>query len=213
MAQEILKIKVVIVDDHLLVLEGLKSLLGGNKEIKLVNSCTTGAEALSFLEETLVDIVLLDINLPDMNGIDICQHISKKHPDVSVIGLSTYGERSIINQMITNGAKGYLLKNVTEAELIEAIQKVYRGNFYFGSEVQKVMANTIFHSYGSTPKLTKRERQILKLVVSGKTNNLIAEELFISPLTVDTHRRNLMKKMKVSNTASLVKMAIEKALV
>ena len=113
---------------------------------------------------------------------------------VDVIGLSTYGERSIINQMISNGAKGYLLKNVTESELIEAINKVYRGKYYYGSEIQQAMANTIFHTMGSTPRLTKREKQILKLIVSGKTTNGIAEELFISPLTVETHRRNLMKK-------------------
>jgi DNA-binding NarL/FixJ family response regulator len=213
MALGTLKINVVIVDDHPLVIEGLKSLLGAKKDIRVLTSCTTGKEALAYMETALVDIVLLDINLPDMSGIDVCELITKNYPKVLVIGLSTYGERSIINQMITNGAKGYLLKNVTETELIEAIYKVYRGNFYFGAEVQKVMANTIFHTYGNTPRLTKREKQILKLVVSGKTNMLIADELFISPLTVDTHRRNLMKKMNVSNTASLVKMAIEKSLV
>lgn len=213
MALSTMKIKVLIVDDHPLVIEGLKSLLGGNKDIKVIQSCNDGNQAMEFLETTFVDIVLLDINLPDMSGIDVCELITKKHPSIAVIGLSTYGERSIINQMITNGAKGYLLKNVTETELVEAINKVYRGNCYFGVEVQKAMANTIFHSLGNTPRLTKREKQILKLVVSGKTNNQIAEELFISPLTVETHRRNLMKKMKASNTASLVKIAIEKALV
>ncbi|WP_246865790.1 response regulator [Croceivirga thetidis] len=208
-----MKIKVLIVDDHPLVIEGLKSLLRGNQDIKVVESCNDGYHALQYLQNNFVDIVLLDINLPDTSGIDICEQISKKHPTIAVIGLSTYGERSIINQMISNGAKGYLLKNVTETELIEAINKVYRGNVYFGVEVQKAMANTIFHSMGNTPRLTKREKQILKLIVSGKTNNQIAEELFISPLTVETHRRNLMKKMKASNTASLVKIAIEKALV
>lgn len=212
MALSTVKIKVLIVDDHPLVIEGLKSLLRGNKDIKVVESCNDGYHALQYLQNNFVDIVLLDINLPDTSGIDICEQISKKYPLISVIGLSTYGERSIINQMISNGAKGYLLKNVTEIELIEAINKVYRGNVYFGVEVQKAMANTIFHSMGSTPRLTKREKQILKLIVSGKTNNQIAENLFISPLTVETHRRNLMKKMKASNTASLVKIAIEKAL-
>lgn len=213
MALSTVKIKVLIVDDHPLVIEGLKSLLRGNQDIKVVESCNTGNHALQYLQNNFVDIVLLDINLPDTSGIDICEQISKRYPMIAVIGLSTYGERSIINQMISNGAKGYLLKNVTETELIEAINKVYRGNVYFGVEVQKAMANTIFHSMGNTPRLTKREKQILKLIVSGKTNNQIAEELFISPLTVETHRRNLMKKMKASNTASLVKIAIEKALV
>jgi DNA-binding NarL/FixJ family response regulator len=213
MALSTVKIRVLIVDDHPLVIEGLKSLLRDNGDIRVLASCNNGKDALEFLNENQVDIVLLDINLPDMSGIDICELITRKQKDIAVIGLSTYGERSIINQMISNGARGYLLKNVTEIELIEAINTVYRGNCYFGVEVQKAMANTIFHSLGNTPRLTKREKQILKLVVSGKTNNQIAEDLFISPLTVETHRRNLMKKMKVSNTASLVKMAIEKSLV
>jgi DNA-binding NarL/FixJ family response regulator len=213
MALSTIKIKVLIVDDHPLVIEGLKSLLRSNKDIQVVESCNDGKQAIEFLGNNMVDIVLLDINLPDMSGIDVCELITKKFSNSAVIGLSTYGERSIINQMITNGAKGYLLKNVTEHELIEAINKVYRGNCYFGVEVQKAMANTIFHSLGNTPRLTKREKQILELIVSGKTNNQIADGLFISPLTVETHRRNLMKKMKATNTASLVKIAIDKALV
>jgi len=208
-----LKIKVLIVDDHPLVIEGLKSLLREKFDIKVVSSCVNGEEALTFLKNAVVDIVLLDINLPDMNGIDVCEVISENYPSTSVIGLSTYGERSIINQMISKGAKGYLLKNVTEVELVEAIHKVHGGNCYFGAEIQKAMANTIFHSLGNTPRLTKREKQILKLIVSGKTNNQIADGLFISSLTVETHRRNLMKKMQASNTASLVKMAIERSLV
>lgn len=213
MALSTIKIKVVIVDDHPLVIEGLKSLLNNQKDMRVVSSCATGADVLRFLKNEAADIVLLDINLPDMNGIDVCKSISMAYTDVSVIGLSTYGERSIINQMIANGAKGYLLKNVTEQELVEAINKVYRGQYYYGAEIQKAMANTIFQSQGNTPRLTKREKQILKLVVTGKTTNQIAGELCISPLTVETHRRNLMKKMDASNTASLVKIAIDRALV
>lgn len=207
------KIKVAIVDDHPLVIEGLKALLRGKKDISVVYCCENGTDILTFLKTNWVDIVLLDINLPDIVGTEVCKHISKDHKNTSVIGLSTYGERSIINQMISNGAKGYLLKNVTESELTEAINKVYRGKYYYGSEIQQAMASTIFHSMGNTPRLTKREKQILELIVSGKTTNNIAQELFISPLTVETHRRNLMKKVDASNTASLVKIAIEKALV
>ncbi|GGG51696.1 DNA-binding response regulator [Croceivirga lutea] len=213
MALSNIKIRVVIVDDHPLVIEGLKSLLKGHKDIKVEACCTTGNEALEFLKQHQADIVLLDINLPDVSGTEICKVIANEYENTFVIGLSTYGERSIINQMISNGAKGYLLKNVTESELVEAISKVYRGHYYYGIEIQKAMANTIFHTMGNTPRLTKREKQILKLIVSGKTTNKIADELFISPLTVETHRRNLMKKMDASNTASLVKIAIEKVLV
>jgi len=213
MIPEIIKIKVVIVDDHQLVIEGLKSLLKSCQEIKVVASFKTGNEALKYIETSSVDVVLLDINMPDINGIDVCNSITKNYKDIAVIGLSTYNDRSIINQMISNGAKGYLLKNVTESELIEAIAKVYRGSYYYGSEIQKVMANTIFQTLGEIPRLTKREKQILKEIVSGKTTNTIAEELFISSLTVETHRRNLMKKMNAPNVASLVKIAIDKMLV
>jgi len=213
MIPEIIKIKVVIVDDHQLVIEGLKSLLKSCQEIKVVASFKTGNETLKYLETSSVDVVLLDINMPDINGIDVCNSITKNYKDIAVIGLSTYNDRSIINQMISNGAKGYLLKNVTESELIEAIAKVYRGSYYYGSEIQKVMANTIFQTLGEIPRLTKREKQILKEIVSGKTTNTIAEELFISSLTVETHRRNLMKKMNAPNVASLVKIAIDKMLV
>ena len=212
MRPDILKIKVVIVDDHQLVIEGLKSLLRPYEHIKVVASFSSGKGILEFLEKATVDIVLLDIKLPDMSGIKICEKIRKRHAEVDIIGLSTYGERSIINQMIGNGAKGYLLKNVTEVELIEAIKKVYRGGHYYGNEVQQAMADTIFHTLGDTPRLTKREKQVLKLIVSGKTSSEIAEELFISHLTVETHRRNLMKKMNATNTASLVRIAIEKVL-
>lgn len=213
MKPDILKIKVVIIDDHQLVIEGLKSLLQASKDIKVVGNFKTGSEGLHFFKKNQVDVVLLDINLPDINGIDVCKEITKHYKKVAVIGLSTYGERSIINQMISNGAKGYLLKNVTESELIEAINKVYRGNYYYGNEIQKTMVNTIFQTMGEMPRLTKREKQILQQIVSGKTTNAIAEELFISPLTVETHRRNLMKKMNAPNVATLVKIAIEKMLV
>lgn len=208
-----LKIKVTIVDDHPLVIEGLRSLLKPYDHIKVIGSFDSGKGILEFLKENSVDIVLLDINLPDINGIEVCERIRTLHDNVDVIGLSTYGERSIINQMIANGAKGYLLKNVTQVEIFEAIQKVYRGKHYYGNEVQQVMADTIFHTLDDHPRLTKREKQVLKFIVSGKTSSEIAKELFISQLTVETHRRNLMKKMNASNTASLVRIAIEKVLV
>ena len=207
------KIRVVIVDDHPLVIEGLKALLKFNQDIKVVFTCDNGEALKAYLKNNLVDIVLLDINLPNESGVDICKQLSTQYPEVAIIGLSTYGEYSIVNQMIVNGAKGYLLKNVTETELVKAIKKVYVGKHYYGEEIQEVLANAIFHRQEAKPRLTSREKQILKLIVDGHTNNKIADELFISPLTVETHRRNLMKKMKASNTASLVKIAIKESMV
>lgn len=213
MSADILKIKVAIVDDHPLVIEGIKSLLQPYKNIKVVGSLKTGEEALTFFKQNPVDVVLLDINLPDLSGIDICKKLHQNHKDIAAIALSTYCDRSMVNQMIANGAKGYLLKNVTEAELIEAINKVYRGGCYYGVEIQKIMASSILQNVGETPKITTREHQVLEKIVAGKTTNTIAEELCISPLTVETHRRNLMKKLNVPNVAALVKIAMDKMLV
>ncbi len=206
-------IKVMIVDDHTLVVEGLKSLLANHEIVKVNCSFENGKPAIEYLACNLIDVVLLDINLPDINGIEVCQIIFKNHPNVKVIGLSTYSDRSIINQMISNGAKGYLLKNVSAEELITAITTVNNDGNYYGSEIQKLMADTIFQSMDQAPRLTKREKQILKLIAEGKTTNQIGEELFISPLTVETHRRNMMKKLKAPNVASLIKIATEKMLI
>jgi len=133
--------------------------------------------------------------------------------NVGILGLSTYSEPSIINQMIKNGVKGYLLKNATADELVNAISQVHEGNFYFGSEIQKILADSVTQESKDLPKLTRREKHILKLIADGKTTNTIADELFISPLSVETHRRNLMQKLEVSNAASLIRIAVEKKLI
>lgn len=139
--------------------------------------------------------------------------ILNKRATIKILGLSTYSEPSIINQMIKNGVKGYLLKNATSDELVNAISQVHKGNFYFGSEVQKILADSVSQESKNIPKLTRRETHILRLIADGKTTNSIAEELFISPLTVETHRRNLMQKLEVSNAASLIKIAVEHKLI
>jgi len=141
------------------------------------------------------------------------KYILDKRATINILGLSTYSEPSIINQMIKNGVKGYLLKNATSDELVTAICQVHEGNFYFGSEVQKILADSVTQESKDLPKLTRRETHILRLIADGKTTNIIAEELFISPLTVETHRRNLMQKMEVSNAASLIKIAVERKLI
>ncbi|MEH6681256.1 MAG: response regulator transcription factor [Sediminicola sp.] len=205
-------IHIVIVDDHPMVLEGLRSLLGDDESIRISACFTNATETLAYLEGNRVDVILLDVNLPDINGVEMGKMVRERHPAIKILGLSTYSEPSIINQMIKNGAKGYLLKNATADELVNAITQIYNGHFYFGSEVQKILADSVSQEGKDTPKLTRREKHILQLIADGKTTNAIAEELFISPLTVETHRRNLMQKMEVSNAAALVKVAIEKSL-
>lgn len=206
-------INVLIVDDHPMVIEGLKTLLGDAKTIVVSQFFTNGKDTLDYLDTELPDVILLDVNLPDINGVEMVKLILAKRPSIHILGLSTYSEPSIINQMIKNGVKGYLLKNATADELVMAISQAHRGNFYFGSEVQKMLADSVSQDQKDIPKLTRRETHILKLIADGKTTNTIAEELFISPLTVETHRRNLMQKLEVSNAASLIKVAVEKKLI
>ena len=206
-------ISVLIVDDHPMVIEGLKMLLNDNQTIEVQTHFTNGQDTLDFLEKEIVDVILLDVNLPDINGVEMVKFILDKRATIKILGLSTYSEPSIINQMIKNGVKGYLLKNATSDELATAISQVYKGNFYFGTEVQKILADSVSQDSKDLPKLTRRETHILRLIADGKTTNIIAEELFISPLTVETHRRNLMQKLEVSNAASLIKIAIEQKLI
>lgn len=206
-------ISVLIVDDHPMVIEGLKTLLAGESKIHIKNHFTNGKDTLNFLKNNTCDIVLLDVNLPDINGVEMVGMLLNLRPTMGILGLSTYSEPSIINQMIRNGVKGYLLKNATSNELVEAISSVHQGKFYFGSEIQKILADSVTQVNKDVPKLTRREKHILELIAEGKTTNTIADQLFISPLTVETHRRNLMQKLEVSNAASLIKVALEKKLI
>ena len=206
-------VEIIIVDDHPMVIEGLKTLLGDDERVHVKNHFTNGRETLEFFENDSVDVVLLDVNLPDINGVEMVKLILEKRSTIKILGLSTYSEPSIINQMIKDGVKGYLLKNATADELVNAITQAQRGQFYFGIEIQKILADSVSQETESVPKLTRREKHILGLIGEGKTTNQIAEELFISPLTVETHRRNLMQKLEVSNVASMVKFAVENGLI
>lgn len=206
-------IEILIVDDHPMVIEGLKTLLGDDERVHVRTHFTNGTDTLGYLEKETADVILLDVNLPDINGVEMVDKILDIRPKIGILGLSTYSEPSIINQMIKNGVKGYLLKNATADELVNAISQVHQGNFYFGSEVQKILADSVAQEDKTLPKLTRRETHILRLIAEGKTTNTIAEELFISPLTVETHRRNLMQKLEVSNAASLIKLAVEHNLI
>lgn len=206
-------IDIIIVDDHPMVIEGLKMLLDGAGAIRIKEYFSNGSDTLDYLITGTTDVILLDVNLPDINGVEMVGRILELRPGVKILGLSTYSEPSIINQMIKNGVKGYLLKNATALELENAIKQVYSGLFYFGAEVQKILADTVTQEASTLPKLTRREKDVLKLITEGMTTNTIADTLFISPLTVETHRRNLMQKLQVSNVAGLVKMALERKLI
>lgn len=205
-------ITVIIVDDHPVVMEGLRSLLEKNESLEIVNCFTSGSETLDWLKHQSADMVLLDISLPDINGADLCLKIKKMYPSTCVLAISNHNERSIIAQMLQNGASGYLLKNSSGEELIRSIMDAIQGHLTLSMEVQSILANGDL-SFRQMPRLTRREKEILKMVAEGMTTADIGDKLFISPLTVETHRRNLMQKFEVSNTASLIRIAMEQKLI
>ncbi|ERJ59302.1 hypothetical protein M472_11005 [Sphingobacterium paucimobilis HER1398] len=204
-------IKLAIVDDHPMILEGLKSLL--EKDTKLhVFSFTKGATVIDFIQENKIDVVLLDIVLSDGNGLDFCKIIKQKAPQSVVIALSNQAERSIIFRFLENGGNGYILKNADSQEIIEGIEKALIGDLALSKEVQEIMLRTSVTDF-ELPRLTKREKQILQAITKGNTSAEIAEQLFISVITVETHRRNLLQKFKAKNMMELVKIATENQLI
>lgn len=201
--------KVFIVDDHYMVIEGIRSLLQNEKNIEWLGHATNAASCLAFLKQQQPDVILMDINLPDKSGIDLCREVKEKYPSVFIIGLSTYNQQSFIQKMMDNGSSGYVLKNATQHELMEAIETVARGKTFFSNEA----AQTLQKKEVAKVILTRREVEVLGLIAEGMTNNAIAQKLFISPTTVDTHRKNLLAKLEAKNTASLIRMATQLQLI
>ncbi len=206
------KLRTVIVDDHPIVIEGLKTLLKNEDNLDIVGGFSNGVQLLSYLDRNPVDLALLDVTLPDINGMDLCQLIKGKFPMLTILILSNHTERSIIMQTIQNGASGYLLKNSSLDELRQCIASAVTGNICYSKEVVEIISRPTKNQLRNTPQLTRREKQILLLLAQGKTSQNIAQELFLSPLTVDTHRRNLMQKFEVKNVAELIAAAHQQQL-
>ncbi len=199
--------KIFIVDDHYMVIEGIHSLLQNEKNIEWMGHASNGASCLAFLIHEKPDVILMDINLPDINGIDLCKTVKLKYPDIYIIGLSTFNQQSFIEKMMENGASGYVLKNATQQELMEAINTVAEGKQYLSFDAALALRKPEHEN--DTPVITRREKEVLALIADGMTNNEIAQTLFISVTTVDTHRKNLLAKFNARNTAALVKIAMQ----
>lgn len=194
--------KLFIVDDHYMVIEGIRSLIQ-QEGIEWIGHAMNATSCLAFLKKQLPDIILMDINLPDKSGIDLCKEVKEKYPSVFIIGLSTFNQQSFIEKMMANGASGYVLKNVSQEELIRAIEVVSKGKIFLSDEASR----TLRKSKEAAIVLTRREKEVLELIAEGLTNNEVAQKLFISPSTVDTHRKNILIKFGVNNTAHLIKKA------
>lgn len=210
-------INVLIVDDHKILRDGIKAILSGNKNINIIGECSDGAEVADFIEGKSIDVVLMDIKMPKQNGIETTKQLLKINPNLKVLTLSMHNEETYIVNMLKAGASGYILKNTGETELFEAINKVYNGEIFYSLEVANVMMSKYMNNVTkskstnfeiSVDDLTRREKEIIVHIANELTNQEIAERLFISPRTVDTHRRNLLQKLGVKNTAGLVKFAM-----
>lgn len=201
------QIKVFIVDDHYMIIEGIKALLNADADIEFIGHASTVASCLSFLQRNEPDVVLLDINLPDGNGIELCGKIHTQYPALKILGLSTFNEASFIEDIIKNGASGYVLKNASQQELSIAIKNVFSGQKYLSYEASLILRQHVEDE--GIPAVTRREKEVLALIADGLTNQEIADKLIISLSTVETHRKNLLAKFRVKNTASLVKVAMQ----
>lgn len=206
-------IKLFITDDHAIVIHGIMQALESHEDIRVVDSAQNAAQTIHKLNQIKPDVLLLDVHLPDQDGVDLCRVISKTFPELKIIGLTTYTQVSFITEMLRNGAHGYLFKNTAEAELAEAIRTVHSGEQYLSDEVQQrlIAKATRRKTSGNSfiPKLTRREKEVLELIVEEFTNQEIAERLFITVSTVETHRMNLCTKLNARNTAGLVKNALK----
>ena len=206
------KINVLLTDDHQLIIDGLKSLLKDQDDINVSAEANNGREALRILGFLPVDVVLMDIDMPVMNGIETLKEVKKQYPDVKVIILSMHNEAGMIKSLIDLGANGYLLKSCTQDEVVSAIRKVAAGQASFSTDVTMALLKTANQEQKSE-FLTERETEILKMIAAGYSNKEIGDKLFISHRTVDTHRTNLMKKISVNNIAGLISYAIKNGIV
>jgi DNA-binding NarL/FixJ family response regulator len=211
-----MNIKVGITDDHLLVINGLRAMLEKFDHISVIFSENSGDALLKRLKIEQPDVLFLDIQMPGSNGIDLCKQVTKDYPDIKVIALTNFEESHYIKQMMRNGAQGYLLKNTDQNTLIEAIETVYKGQQYIDKYMQNALLNEMISGKKrniSEVFLTKRELEILELIAKEHTNQEIADKLFISLRTVQTHRLNITQKLDAKNTAALVKEAYKRGLI
>jgi two-component system, NarL family, response regulator NreC len=211
------KIRVLLADDHTLIRSGIATLLQSNKDFLVVGEAADGEEAVRKTGELKPTVVVLDLSMPKLSGIEATKQIRKKFPGVNVLVLTMHENEEYVYQILKSGAAGYVLKSAGKDELIAAIRAAAKGEKYFSPRISQLMAEGYVRRAEQGPSdadsgdvpLTRRELEILALVVDGLTNQQIADQLFISPRTVDTHRTNIMQKLNIHDLANLVRFAID----
>jgi len=212
------KVRVLLADDHTILRAGLKMMLNAQPDIEVVGEASDGRQAISEAQRLSPDVILMDITMPECNGIEATKQVKRLLPEVRVLVLTMHENEEYLFQMLRAGAAGYMLKEAADTELISAIRVVTSGHFYLSPSAQSMMVSDYLQRVhtgeekDSYSALTEREREILKLVAEGFTNNQIGEQLFISPKTVDTHRTHIMDKLNLHSRAELVKYAMRRGL-
>jgi two-component system response regulator NreC len=215
------KIRVLLADDHTLIRSGIATLLQNNKDFLVVGEAKDGEEAVRRTGELKPTVVVMDLSMPKLSGMEATKQIKKKYPEVNVLILTMHENEEYVYQILKSGAAGYVLKSAGKDELITAIRAAAKGEKFFSPRISQLMAEGYVRrvdqaaaemELGDVP-LTRRELEVLALVVNGMTNQQIADQLFISPRTVDTHRTNIMQKLNIHDLANLVRYAIEHGIV
>jgi DNA-binding NarL/FixJ family response regulator len=215
------EINVFVVDDHQIFLDGIVSLLDDEPNIKIVGTAHNGKEAIDRIKASKVDVVLMDINMPEMDGIEATKQLKKINPDIKILMLTMHSEARFIKECLEIGAKGYVMKNISKDDLIKAVETVYQDKSYLDADSQEKLISSMSstdeddnRNYDElAAQITQRELEILQLIALGLTSQDIANKLFISKNTVETHRKNMLAKLNVNNTAALLKIAYKKGLV
>ena len=203
------KIKLLIVDDHRILVAGLKKLFENSATVQVTGVAFSGKECRSAIIKELPDVILLDINLPDASGIDLCKEIKSQHPEIKIVVLSSFNEYAIVRRMLENGASGYVVKNAMPEEIKMSVEMAANNASFLCEEIDLLMRKRSKNPIWLTP----REKELLKLIVDGFTNHEIAEKMFLGVETINSYRKNLLIKLGAKNTAILVRMALEEKLV
>jgi len=207
-------IKVMLADDHALIREGFRSLLGKNELFDIVGEAENGKELIELIASKNPDVVLIDINMPQMTGLEVLERIKSTRPEIKFIILTMHEEREYVMRALTSGAEGYLLKNVEKAELEKAIKTVFHGEKYFSPIITNILAEYVAKPVVlPVADITPREKEVLELVAEGYSTKQIADKLSISIRTVESHRINMLKKLEVSNSAELIRKSIQLKLI
>ena len=210
------RIKVLLVDDHAILRAGLRSLLGTYDDIEVVGEAANGLEAIQKARELQPDVIVMDVMMPEMNGLIAARYILEENPNARILMLTQYGNKEYVLPLLEAGAAGYVLKQAADTDFVKGIRAVYEGNSYLYPPIAKLVLDALMTGEDAsdpTRRLTPREREILILVAQGYTNSEIADILFISPKTVDVHRTRMMNKLDLHNVAEIVRYAVRKHLI